>query len=256
MIRNERWEVGERVSIDLRVPVGTVEVCADKPGEVSLMIDASDVDDFEIFKTGDRISVRHPSRWGKRGRHSRVVALVPPGSDLELSSASGDMRVTGRFGTVRLHTASGGMVMGDAGRLDVTTASGELTCGEGDGEATVSSVSGEVSIRRVGGGLEVTITSGDLRVDQCDGDVTINSTSGDVRVGRCCGNEITVRSISGDVRVGLPSGIRVEAEISTLSGRASIPEPAPTSSQPAADRRPVRLQLKTVSGDIRVERTP
>src|SRR3954447_6169476 len=256
MIRNERWEVGERPSIDLRVPVGTIEVCADKAGIVSLMIDASDVDDFEIFKTGDRISVRHPSRWGRRGRNSRFVALVPPGSDLELSSASGDMRLTGRFGTVRLHSASGGMVMGDANRLDVTTASGELTCGDIDGEATISSVSGEVSIRRVGGGLDVTVTSGDLRVDQCDGDVTINTTSGDVRVGRCCGNEITVRSISGDVRVGLPSGIRVEAEISTLSGRASIPEPAPNSSQPAADRTPVRLQLKTVSGDIRVERTP
>src|SRR4051795_1560817 len=126
MICNERWEVGERVSIDLRVPVGTVEVCADKPGEVSLMIDASDVDDFEVFKTGDRISVRHPSRWGRRGRHSRLVAQVPAGSDLELSPAPGDMRATGRSGPVRLHPASGGMVMGAAERLDVTTASGEL----------------------------------------------------------------------------------------------------------------------------------
>src|SRR6478735_3595598 len=246
MIRNERWDVGERPSIDLRLPVGTIEVCADTSGVVALMIDAADADDFEVFKTGDRISVRHPSRWGRRGRHSRVVALVPPGSDLELSSASGDMRLTGRFGVVRLHTASGGMVMGDAGKLDVTTASGELSCGEIEGQATVSSVSGEVSIRRVGGGLEVTITSGDLRVDCCDGDMMINTTSGDVRVGRCGGSEIAIRSISGDVRVGLPTGIRVEAEISTLSGRASIPEPMATSVP--GDRRPVRLQLKTVSG--------
>jgi DUF4097 and DUF4098 domain-containing protein YvlB len=253
MIRNERWEVGERPSIDLRMPVGIMEVCADNAGVVSLMIDASDADEFEIFKTGDRISVRHPSRWGRRGRHTRVVALVPPGSDLELSSASGDIRLTGRFGAVRLHTASGGMDMGDAARLDVTTASGLLSCGEVDGQATISSVSGEVSIRRVGGGLDVTITSGDLRVDRCDGDIAVNSTSGDVRVGRCCGNEIVVRSISGDVRVGLPSGIRVEAEISTLSGRASLPEPAPSPGE--GERRPVRLQLKTVSGDIRVERT-
>src|SRR3954464_13611788 len=131
MIRNERWEVGERPSIDLRLPVGTIEVCADKPGVVSLMIDASDVDDFEIFKTGERTSVRHPSRWGRRGRHSRFVERDPPGSDLELSSASGDMRLTGRFGTVRLDSASGGMVMDDAERLDVTTASGETTGGGG-----------------------------------------------------------------------------------------------------------------------------
>jgi hypothetical protein len=57
---------------------------------VSLMIDASDVDDFEIFKTGDRISVRHPSRWGRRGRYSRV-ALVPPAA-ISSSFGVGDMR--------------------------------------------------------------------------------------------------------------------------------------------------------------------
>ena len=61
-----------------------------------------------------------------------------------------------------------------------------------------------------------------------------------------------MRSISGDVRVGLPGGIRVEAEISTLSGRAVLPDPVPASD--LGDRRPVRLQLKTVSGDIRLER--
>jgi len=253
MIRNERWEVGERPSIDIRVPVGTVEVCADKAGVVSLMVDASDADDFEIFKMGERISVRHPSRWGRRGRNSRVVALVPPGTDLEVNSASGDMRVTGRFGSVRLHTATGAMVVGDAARLDVSTASGEVSCGDVEGACSVSSVSGEVNIRRVGGQLEVTITSGDLRVDCCDGDVAINTTSGDVRVGRCGGSDIAVRSVSGDVRVGLPSGIRVDAEISTLSGRASLPDPVPSSSD--VERRPVRLQLKTVSGDIRVDRT-
>jgi DUF4097 and DUF4098 domain-containing protein YvlB len=253
MSRNERWEVGERPFLDVRVPVGTIEVYADEAGVIQLMIDASDVDEFEVFKTGDRVSVRHPSRWGRRSRHTRVVAHVPVGTDVALTSTSGDVRLVGRLGVVRLHTASGDIEMGDAARVDVTTASGEFSCGNVDGEATVSSVSGDCSLRRVGGRLDATVTSGDLRVDRCDGDLTIGSTSGDVRVGCCAGSDIAVRSISGDVRVGLPTGIRVEAEIATLSGRATLPEPAPASD--AGDRRTVRLHLKSVSGDIRVERT-
>ncbi|HVE19412.1 MAG TPA: DUF4097 family beta strand repeat-containing protein, partial [Ilumatobacteraceae bacterium] len=120
-------------------------------------------------------------------------------------------------------------------------------------DTNISSVSGDCTVQHVGGRLEATLTSGDLRVELCDGDVLIASTSGDVRVGRCCGTDISVRSISGDVRVGLPAGIRVEAELSTLSGRAMLPDPVPASDH--TDPRPVRLQLKTVSGDIRVERT-
>lgn len=252
MTRNERWEVGERPFLDVRVPVGTVEVYAGEAGVVLLAVDAAEADDFDIFKTGDRISVRHPSRWRMRGRSS-LIAHVPAGTDVEVSSTSGEVRLIGRLGVVRIHTASGDVQVGDAARLDVTTASGQLTCGAVSGEATVASVSGDCAIRLVAGRLQATLTSGDLRVDECDGDVVVGSTSGDVRVDRCCGADIAVRSISGDVRVGLPSGIRVEAEISTLSGRASLPEPA-ASSEPA-DRRPVRLHLKTVSGDIRVERT-
>ena len=82
--------------------------------------------------------------------------------------------------------------------------------------------------------------------------MNVRSTSGSTRIGHCDGSEISVRSISGDVRMGLPSGIRVEADISTVSGKASMPEPAaPT----PGERRPVRVKLKTVSGDIRITRS-
>ncbi|MDP9465487.1 MAG: DUF4097 domain-containing protein [Actinomycetota bacterium] len=252
MSRNERWQVGERPFLDVRVPVGTIEVHAGDAGVVQLTIDAGDVDDFEVFQAGDRISVRHPSRWRMRGRNSRLVANVPIGTDVEISSASGEIRLIGRLGVVRIRTASGDVEIDDAARLDVTTASGDVSCGAIGGEANISSVSGDCNLARVGGRLDATLTSGALRVDDCGGDVTVSSTSGDVRLARCGGSDIAVRSISGDMRLGLPSGIRVEAEISTMSGRATLPEPVPTSD--SSDRRPVRLQLKSVSGDIRVER--
>ena len=117
---------------------------------------------------------------------------------------------------------------------------------------SISTVSGDCTLGTVGGAVDATLTSGELRVDRCAGDVSVRSTSGGTRIGHCDGSDISVRSISGDVRMGLPTGIRVEADISTVSGKASMPEPAPPT---AGERRPVRLKLKTVSGDIRITRS-
>ena len=200
------------------------------PASCNSTIDATDADEFEVFKTGDRISVRHPSRWGRRGRNSTVgrscagrhrrrdqldVGRGAPGRSAWASCACTPRPATSRLATLRASTSPR-----PRARSPVATSSGERN---------VSSVSGDCTLQRVGGRLDATLTSGDLRVDECDGDVVIGSTSGDVRVGRCGGTDIAVRSISGDVRVGLPSGIRVEAEISTLSGRATLPEPASAS---------------------------
>ena len=187
MSRNERWEVGERPSLDIRLPVGTVEVYVGDAGVVQLTIDAGDADKFEVFNMGDRISVRHPSRWGRGGRNSRVVAHVPPRTDVEISSTSGDVRLGGSLGVVRVHTTSGQVEVGDAARVDLSTASGDLSCGDVAGDAHVSSISGDCTLRRVGG-LDATLTSGDLRLDLCDGDMSVVSTSGDVRVG-CCARQ-------------------------------------------------------------------
>ena len=251
MDRHEQWSVGERASLDVRVPVGVIEVRVGDAGIIQLTVESAAAADFEITKTGDRVALRHPSRWSMRGRNCRIVATVPTGTDINVEAASAEVRLAGRLGVVRVRTASGAVEVDGASRLEVTTASGGVACHAVDGDATISTVSGDCTLKGVGGRLDVTLTSGDLRVERCAGDLMVGSTSGSTRIGHCDGNEISVRSISGDVRVGLPSGIRVEADISTVSGRASLPEPVAT----GGDRRPVRLRLKTVSGDIRVERT-
>jgi hypothetical protein len=252
MNRQEQWQVGEHPSLEVHVPVGVVEVHAGDAGVVHLSLDSSAAADFEISKTGDRVAVRHPSRWSMRGRNCRVVVTVPVGTDVVVEVASAEVRLTGRLGAVRVRTASGGLEADGAARLEATTASGGISLSTVDGDLTVSSVSGDCSVKTVGGRLDATLTSGELRADRCGGDISVKSTSGSTRIGHCDGSDISVRTISGDVRVGLPTGIRVEADISTVSGKASLPEP---STAITGERRPVRLKLKTVSGDIRVSRS-
>lgn len=253
-IRQEHWSVGERPSLDLRVPSGSVEVRNGAAGQVDLSLDSSSADEFEVSAVGDMIVVHHPSRWTMRGRSCRLVLTVPAGSDVAVDAASAEVRLTGTFGAVRVRTASGDITLGDVLRLDASTASGDISVGSVVGDARVTAISGDCAAQTVGGRLEATLTSGDLRVERCNGDVEVASTSGSARINHCGGSEIALRSMSGDLRVGLPTGIRVAADLSTISGTARLPEPAGAGSTPD-QRREVRLRLKTVSGDLRVERS-
>ncbi len=254
MNRHEQWSVGERPSLDIGVPVGLIDVRTGPAGEVKVDLESSAAADFEISCIGDRVTVRHPSRWSIRGRSCRLLVTVPAGTDVSVDAASAEVRLSGRLGAVRARTASGDVQVDGALRLEFITASGELSCNSVDGDATVTTISGDCSVNNVGGRFEATLTSGDLRVGTCGGDLTVASTSGSARVGHCGGSDIVLRSISGDLRLGLPSGVRVDADIATISGSAHLPEPAP-STAPGVERRQVRLRLKTVSGDIRVDRS-
>ena len=251
MIRHEHWQVGERPSLDIGVPVGTIEVRVGDGGIVQLSLESAAAADFEIVANGDRISVRHPSRWSMRGRSCRLQVTVPAGTDVTVDAASAEVRLSGRLGVVRVRTASGDIDVECAARLEAATASGDVMVGDIEGDAAVGSISGGCTMKTVAGRLEANITSGTLRVDRCLGDLTVGTTSGSTRVGHCAGSDIVITSISGDVRLGLPTGIRVDADLATISGRAHLPDPSPS----GGERRPVRLKVKTVSGDIRIERS-
>jgi DUF4097 and DUF4098 domain-containing protein YvlB len=134
----------------------------------------------------------------------------------------------------------------------VTLASGDARVEVVRDAADFRATSGDIMLGRVGGRLSASLSSGDVRIDELAGDGDFETASGDVVVRRYMGGSMGVRSVSGDVRVGLPSGISVQPEISTLSGKVNLPEPARDTA--AGERRTVKLRLRTVSGDIRIER--
>jgi hypothetical protein len=79
----------------------------------------------------------------------------------------------------------------------------------------------------------------------------VSTAAGDVRIRRFDGPSVEIKSLTGDLQIGLPSGIRVEADIKSMVGRISLPEPVERTDTPS---RSVRLRARTTSGDIRIER--
>jgi hypothetical protein len=236
------------------VPAGSVEVRVGEASAVEITIDASHPDDFEVDHVGDSVSVRPTSRWRTRSRTVRVTAVVPPATDVEITSGSADAHLFGALGASRVRTASGDVEVEQVARLEASTASGDVRLTGATGDVSITTASGDCAVGAVGGRLSASTASGDVRADLVRGAVQVGTASGDVRVARCDGDDVAIKTVSGDVTVGLPTGIRVEADINTLSGRTRLPEPPGADAEPAAPRRPVRLRVRSVSGDIRIER--
>lgn len=251
---SERYEftVGDRASLDVRTHSSAVEVAVGEPGRVVVVVDQPDR--WDVSNVGDAVIVTPAGRRGRRA--GRVSVEVPRGTRVQFKSASADLRVDGDLGALSVATASGDLRhLGRCESLAMSTASGDLRCLGVDGDVEVTTVSGDVDLGDVGGRVEITTTSGDVRVGDVTGDLAIGSTSGDVRIRRAEGTELELRTISGDVRIGLPTGIRVCPELTTFTGTTRLPEPRrDTGQDDERARRLVRLTVKSVSGDIDVQR--
>ena len=251
---SERYEftVGDRASLDVRTHSSAVDVLAGDAGRVVVTVDQPDR--WEVSNVGDAVIVV-PA--GKRGRRAGRVAIeVPRGARVRFKSASADLRVEGDLGSLSVETASGDLRHhGRCASLTMSAASGDVRCFGVDGDVEITTVSGDVDLGDVEGRLEITTTSGDIRLGRIVGDLVVGSTSGDVRVAHADGTELELRTISGDVRIGLPTGIRVVPALTTFTGSTRLPEPRrDTGQDDERPRRLVRLTVKSVSGDIDIQR--
>jgi DUF4097 and DUF4098 domain-containing protein YvlB len=262
------------VSVSAReTDTSTVLVEADTPDAEDLVERAI----VECRPKGRRplLVVRLPKAQGLRFlRHSGVTVrvTVPEGSDVDVSTASADVEVTGRVGDVDLATASGDLstdeVAGEvsaktakgsitlgnvAGQLRVHTASGDLRCSSVAGRVLFASASGDVEIGSAGDRVDVKTASGNARLGELADGARITGNSGDVRVLALAGGTLHVRCVSGNVVVGVAQGVDVRVDVETVSG--SVHSDIPLDGVPAQRRDAARadITVRNVSGDIAIE---
>ena len=217
----ESYTVGQHVVVEIDLRAGSVLVTAASSGTVWVSVDGSTPDTLDITQLGDTIAIRAT----RRSRSVRIAVDVPVGTDVTVKGASVDVVARGALGALRVRSASGDVRADDVVRADVTVASGDTRLEVVRDGADFRATSGDISGGRVGGRLAASLSSGDIHVDELAGDGDVETASGDVTIQRYGGGSVAVRTVSGDVRLGLPAGIRVDPEISTLSGKVSLPAP-------------------------------
>lgn len=134
--------------------------------------------------SGD-VSVLFDQRDALPKGHVRLE--LPAGSRLEVITASGDVSIQDVGGDAQVRTASGEVTVRGGRKLDIQTASGEISVDQFTGEGRIHSVSGDAQVN----------ASAPLR--QLD----FGSTSGEISLDGSCaaGCRVTVQTVSGDVQL-------------------------------------------------------
>jgi Putative adhesin len=247
-----RFRTPDGVDLDVDIPAGDVAIETVDGEESVVTVEGSDrlVEQTEVELRGRTLVISFRGRktfgipiligdFSFGGSRLRVRATVPHGARASVATASADVRVSGRLGS-----------------LEVRTASGELRArGEVEGDATVKTVSGDVRMERVDGSLKCTTVSGDVEVDSVGGSVEARTVSGDVRVVSVREGEARFTSVSGDVEIGIAPGSLLDVDAGSVSGDLTSEVPLANAPVSGAGQEPtVVLRGKTVSGDVKVFR--
>jgi hypothetical protein len=190
------------------------------------------------------------------GRTPQVGIRIrcPEGSELDCTTASANVKTSGRLGDVQTKSASGDVAVDHVAALRVQSASGDVRAASVEGEARIQTVSGDVRLGPVTGPISATLVSGDFEADEGQSDVAVKTVSGDQRVDAVREGQIKLQSVSGDVRLGVRPGTRLHIDANSTSGdiNSEFDVRDRPSDQPSGLE--ARLQIKTVSGDIEIVR--
>jgi hypothetical protein len=283
-MRSERFETPGHVRLEIENQAGSVDVTTtgETVTDVEVMgeHEPSEIVDEALIDcrpSGDgyvvRVKLPKQRRLFRSGEAVRIVVAVPHGVDLSVSTASASVDATGRPGKVDVETASGNVTVDEGTDVRLRSASGDLSLGSAD-SVDARSVSGEVVVGRVAQRARVSATSGGLRlgeawsraavetvsgsieVDVAYDGVTAKTVSGDVAL-RCVMNgDVALSAVSGDAVVGIPPGRAIEVDAQSLSGRLRSDidlDGLPVGGVADPDAK-VRLKSNSVSGNLHVVR--
>ena len=283
-MRREAYSTPGELLLNLEIPVGEIEIETEHGEETTVELEALSSSDaaeelvanarIECVRRGDghevivEVRTRHgisisfsggpDIRFGTPELRLRITA--PIGASLDVRTKSADLQARGTYGAVEIKTASGDLQLGDAGSARIKTASGDAHIDGTRANLEVQSDSGDLHVGTVGGDLRVQLVSGDVHVRDIGGSVNANTVSGDQNYEAVTNGRVEVKAISGDVTVGVRRGARVYVDANTVSGSTSSEfelGDAPAAEPPLSDTgRSVEVFIKTVSGDIRLERAP
>jgi DUF4097 and DUF4098 domain-containing protein YvlB len=137
---------------------------------------------------------------------SQWTVIVPEKTDIDFSSASGELKLDGLTGTMKAKVASGDITVNHfKGKVKIKSASGEINMTGFKGHLKIKTASGDIKLMHVTGGFEVSTASGDVEAR----DVEFTEPS-------------ELASVSGDVNIELTKSPTVDLDLKVVSGDVTL----------------------------------
>jgi hypothetical protein len=206
---------------------------------------------------------------GDRTGPTDLQLQVPLRAELDIDSVSADVDIDGVApGELSIETVSGKVIAAAAPQhVDISSVSGDLRVTVNSADVKVQTVSGDVTLAgRLGGQIHAETVSGRLSIDTTGGRVrrlATGTVSGDVSLhaGLLDGGEIKVETVSGDINVRMPRSVSARVSGESFSGDLSAPgakirkeEFGPGSSfEQRYGSGAGEIRLETFSGDATLE---
>ena len=264
----------------LDISIGHVEVFASNTSDTSAEItptnpgrsgDVSLAREATVAFENNRLRVKVPRRMNLFGQSDSVDVRVelPTGSQVEIETAYGSVRVRGELGATRIVAKYGNVSaerVGDlalvspygevditevTGRLDVTAGHGQVRIGRISGDATLRGSHGILDLGTTEGTVDVS-TSGPLTIGHARRDVTARSAHGAIRVLEADGGILRLENGYAEVEVGVPAG--VAAWVDAASTHGVVRNELTTGSDVADGDRTIELHLRANWADILIRR--
>jgi DUF4097 and DUF4098 domain-containing protein YvlB len=216
-------------AVDFSTVSGDVVIKTHKSSEVIVDV-VYDVDpegavEFEFKESGKTLVIKE--EWGKGKRHNYTsgkitwTLTVPADTEIEFSTASGDITASGLTGGIDARTASGDIDLRDVkGDLEISTASGDADLVNLDGDIEISTASGDISVENASGDVELSTASGDIEASGLSDEIDLSVASGDIKISDSKGT-FDIGCASGDIKA---TGIVItgESEFSVASGDIEV----------------------------------
>jgi DUF4097 and DUF4098 domain-containing protein YvlB len=211
----QHFDLPVAVTLRLQARSGKIEIVAEPREDVVV-----EGDKFEAEEADGGATLEVRAAFSKS-----LFVRCPVGTDIVAGTQSGNLRLSGEFGTVSVTTMSGTIVVDDADEADLRTGSGDITLGSARGRCRMNTMSGSITAGVVGAASAGTM-SGSITIERVTGKLKARSVSGAIRAACECEGAIAVKTVSGKVWLSLPTGTALDTRFKTLSGKVRNPFPA------------------------------
>jgi len=275
------YETSEPVSLHVDLAVGHIDVVGeDRPDVLAEVVpthpdragDRALAESASITFDGHRLQVVvSPRRRSLIGRNDSVDVriAVPSGSDAEVRSAYGAVRLRGvlgrtrvdaKYGTVGIDRTGDLVLAAPYGEVDVREVGGRLELEAGHSRTRIGSVGGDARIRAAHGSVDLGVThgsvdarlSGALTIETALGDVSAQSAHGALRIGAATTGVVRLVNGYADVEVGVPAG--TAAWIEAVAEHGAVRNELAAGPAAEETERTVELHLTSAWADVVVRR--